>query len=249
MEKTESGSRRTRWQDWISFGATGAALFAVATLAAGETVLAGVAAVIAVGGALQARRSSQRQPAPMPYTMRWVLYLPRWPLTAARLRTILQPKPGERILELGPGVGIYALPIASALAPSGRLDAIDIQAEMLADLARRARAAGATNIVAIEGDAQRLPYPDAAFDAAYLVGVLGEVPDPAAALRELRRVLKPDGRLVIGEVLIFDPDALRFPALTRLATDAGFTVQSRLGPSVAYFASFQLSVGVIGNAS
>ena len=60
----------------------------------------------------------------MPYALRWVLYGPRWPLSAARLRRVLDPPPGERILEVGPGVGIYSLPIAAALRelrPGGRL--------------------------------------------------------------------------------------------------------------------------------
>jgi ubiquinone/menaquinone biosynthesis C-methylase UbiE len=127
----------------------------------------------------------------MPFGLRWVLYLPRWPLTEARLRTILAPRPGERILEIGPGVGIYALPIAAALTPGGSLDVIDIQPEMLAVLDRRAHASGVRNITANRGDAQRLPYEDAAFDAAYVIGVLGEIPDPASALKELRRVLQP----------------------------------------------------------
>jgi trans-aconitate 2-methyltransferase len=53
-----------------------------------------------------------------------------------------------------------------------------------------------TNITATQGDARRLPYGNAAFDAAYLVAVLGEIPDEDAALRELARALKPGGRLI-----------------------------------------------------
>jgi ubiquinone/menaquinone biosynthesis C-methylase UbiE len=176
----------------------------------------------------------------MPYALRWVLYFPRWPLTAARLIAILQPRPGERLLELGPGVGIYSLPIAAALEPGGRVDALDVQPEMLAALTRRARAAGVANISAVEGDAQRLPYPDATFDGAYVIGVLGEIPDGAAALRELRRVLKPEGRLVVGEVLGLDPDAVKLSALREMASAAGFAFESRLGPRIGYFARFSL---------
>jgi len=170
-----------------------------------------------------------------------MLFLPRWPTTVARLRAILEPQPGERILEVGPGVGIYALPIAAALGPSGTLEVFDIQADMLAALARRARAAGVTNLVATEGDAQRLPYSDASFDAAYLIGVLGEIPDPSLALHELRRVLKPGGRLVVGEVIFADPDAVRLPALVALARRAGLTLERRLGPRFGYFARLRLA--------
>jgi ubiquinone/menaquinone biosynthesis C-methylase UbiE len=76
---------------------------------------------------------------------------------------------------------------------------------MLDDVMSRARTQGITNIRAARG----LPYGDGTFDAAYLVGVLGEIPDEPTALRELRRVLKPNGRLVIGEVF-FDPDFVRW---------------------------------------
>jgi ubiquinone/menaquinone biosynthesis C-methylase UbiE len=75
---------------------------------------------------------------------------------------------------------------------------LDIHYKMLENLQRRAVKAGITNIVATQGDAQALPYPRHRFDVAYVIGTLGEIPDTAAALRELRRVLEPTGRLVIG---------------------------------------------------
>jgi ubiquinone/menaquinone biosynthesis C-methylase UbiE len=79
--------------------------------------------------------------------------------------------------------------------------AADLQQEMLDHTMRRAAEAGVRTIEPRRGDARELPYADATFDAAYLVAVLGEVPDPDAALRELARILKPGGRLVVGAVL------------------------------------------------
>jgi len=237
----ETTTRRPRPHDLASFAAVLAGLGALAALVSGNGALAAACAATALGAAVLARRSSRRQPGPMPYALRWVLFLPRWPTTVARLRAILEPRPGERILEVGPGVGIYALPIAAALGARGTLEALDIQGEMLAALARRARAAGVTNLITAEGDAQRLPYADASFDAAYLVGVLGEVPDLSLALRELRRVLKPDGRLVVGEVIVADPDAIRLPVLCELARQAGLALEHRLGPRFGYFARFRLA--------
>ena len=69
---------------------------------------------------------------------------------------------------------------------------------------RRAREAGLGNMVPTQGDARELPYDDDAVDGAYLVTVLGEIPDQEAALRELARVVRPGGRVVVGE-LIGDP--------------------------------------------
>ncbi|NUP07490.1 MAG: class I SAM-dependent methyltransferase [Polyangiaceae bacterium] len=230
--------RKARLTDWASVVAGTSAIAAAAAVALGKVPLAGACAAVCAGAILGARWSSQRGPSPMPYSLRWVLYLPRWPLSAHRLRVMLHPRPGERILELGPGVGIYSLPISAALRPTGVLEVLDIQAEMLATLQERARAAGAENIVATLGNAQRLPYADRSFDAAYVIGVLGELPDPDAALKEIGRVLKPGGRLVVGEALVIDPDGVRLTALREMAARAGFMFDRRLGPGAAYFAKF-----------
>jgi ubiquinone/menaquinone biosynthesis C-methylase UbiE len=94
--------------------------------------------------------------------------------------------------------------------------------------------------VPTQGDAQKLPYADRTFDAAYLIGVLGEIPDAGMALRELRRVLKPGGRLVISELLI-DPDFISLPALREQAREAGFVYERSAGPRFAYSAVFRLA--------
>jgi ubiquinone/menaquinone biosynthesis C-methylase UbiE len=82
--------------------------------------------------------------------------------------------------------------------------------------------------------AEALPFPDDWFDAAYLVTVLGEIPRPAAALAELRRVLKPGGRLVIGEFV--DRHHLTLTTLMGLANDAGLHFRRRTGVPLAYYA-------------
>jgi ubiquinone/menaquinone biosynthesis C-methylase UbiE len=102
---------------------------------------------------------------------------------------------------------------------------------------RRSREAGITNIVPQQGDARRLPYADGTFDGAYLIGVLGEIPDEGAALREIRRVLKPSGRLVVGEIF-FDPDFVRFGPLQTRAGEAAFAFERRIGGSLSYLARF-----------
>jgi ubiquinone/menaquinone biosynthesis C-methylase UbiE len=139
------------------------------------------------------------------------------------------------VLEVGPGTGYYTLPVAQWLGASGTLHIVDVQPRMLEHTLRRARDRGLANVKAVEGDARRLPYPDATFDAAYLVAVLGEIPDQDTALRELRRVLKPDGRLVVGE-LFGDPHMLSSRALSRRAPAADLSFERRVGPSFGYFA-------------
>lgn len=227
-----------RIQDWASLVAVGAAILAVAAAVGGSLPWAAGWTALAIGAGAAARTWSLKYPGPMPHLVRWVLLLPRGPNGPAQLERVLRPRSGERILEIGPGVGVHALPIASSLLPDGVLEVLDVQQKMLDDLKRRAEKAGITNIVARQGDAQKLPYSDRAFDAAYLVGVLGEIPDEAAALRELQRILKPEGRLVIGEVLL-DPDYVSPSTLRRKAQEAGFVFERKVGPAVAYFALFR----------
>jgi len=188
-------------------------------------------------GAYVAR--SRRNPSACPYGQSLVLEVPRPFFTRARLRAMLAPNPGGRVLEVGPGRGYYALDIARRLLPGGTLDILDLQPGMLDVTMRRAAGRALPNIVPTHGDAQALPYADSTFDAAYLVATLGEAPDPDAVLRELRRVLKPDGRLVVGEGLP-DPHMVPFAVLQTRTEAAGLRVERRLGRNLAYFASFRV---------
>jgi SAM-dependent methyltransferase len=214
-------------------------LLALGLAFASHPRLAVASAALALALDVAGRAWSRRSPVPMPYYMRWVLRLPRGPHAPARVLRLLRPRPGERILEIGPGIGVHAIPVAEALRPDGVLEALDVQQPMLDELARNAARRGLTNLVTRLGDAQQLPYPDASFDAAYLVSVLGEIPDARAALRELRRVLKPDGRLLICE-LFFDPDFVALPVLCEQAAEAGFRLERTAGFRFSYTASFRL---------
>ena len=201
-------------------------------LAWGATGLLGAALL-----ALTLRRL--KNPAPCPYGQRFALELPRPFLIRTRFRSVLAPEPGENMLEVGPGTGYYGLHVARWLEPGGTLDVIDIQEEMLAHTMRRARELGISNVVPARGDARSLPYPDDGFDAVYLVATLGEIPDQEKALAELRRVLGPGGRLVVGEGQP-DPHMIPFGALRERAERAGLRFERRLGGRFGYFAGFRV---------
>lgn len=216
---------------WLFHAEIGAWLLAFTLTIAAKPRWAIASVLLALAADVAGRLWSRQSPVPMPYFMRWTLLVPRGPHSPARVQRLLQPRGGERILEIGPGVGVHAIPIAKALQPDGILAVLDLQPEMLEELTRRASRHGLRNV-------QHLPYADASFDAAYLVSVLGEIPDPRCALRELRRVLKSDGRLLVCEVLL-DPDFISLPALRALAGEVGFVFDRRSGVRAAYSALFR----------
>ncbi|OAQ54263.1 hypothetical protein HTG_01625 [Natrinema mahii] len=199
--------------------------------------LLGLALLAGLGYALRWRSN----PSPCPYAQRHAIDLPRPVITRSRLRDVLEPRPGERLLEVGPGTGYYTRTVARAVAPSGTVHAIDVQSEMVEHLRTRTRADGDSNVEPVRGDARSLPYPDDAFDAAYLVLVLGEIPDQERALDELERVLKPGGRLVVGESLP-DPHFVGFGRLRRRVERRGLTFEDRVGTRAGYFARFDAGV-------
>jgi SAM-dependent methyltransferase len=195
-------------------------------------LLTGIALVTA--GAWWARK----HPSACPYAARFFVEGPHPGIPRKRLLEALEPAPGEQILEIGPGTGYYALDVASRL-DGGKLAIFDIQQKFLDHTVRAGAERGISNIEPMQGDAQRLPYVDESFDAAYLVTVLGEIPDQDGALAELRRVLKPSGRLVVGETFVGDPHMVPFGGLRERAERAGLRFERRIGSPLGYFALFR----------
>src|ERR671918_1550083 len=155
-------------------------------------------------------------PSPLPYSQRLFVEGPHPFLGRQRLREILEPEPGERLLEIGPGTGYHSLPVARWISPKGTLEIVDVIPEWLDHTVREAERQGLANVVPTRADATSLPFEDRSFDSAFLVQVLGEVPDQEAALRELRRVVKPGGRVVVGESVL-DPHVVTRRVLRRRA--------------------------------
>jgi ubiquinone/menaquinone biosynthesis C-methylase UbiE len=182
----------------------------------------------------------RRKTTPFPYSQRWMLDKEFPFLSRERLCEALAPRPDERILEIGSGTGLFSVPVAQLLEPGGKLDAFDIQQAMLDHTLHVATEQNVGNLVATCGDARRLPYAEDTFDAAFMMTVLGEIPNQEAALGELRRVLKANGRLVVGE-FIFDWHAVPLGVLKRRAKRQGFSFESRLGPRLSYIARFSTS--------
>jgi arsenite methyltransferase len=107
-------------------------------------------------------------------------------------------QPGEHVLDVGCGPGFYVKELLDQVGVDGSVTGVDVSRAMLAVAAQRVEEH--ENIAFYEAEATTLPVPDGAFDAALSVQVLEYVPDVAAALAEIHRVLRPGGRIVIWDV-------------------------------------------------
>jgi ubiquinone/menaquinone biosynthesis C-methylase UbiE len=109
---------------------------------------------------------------------------------------------------------------------------------MLEHTMGKARSRGLTNVSSTEADATRLPHGDESFDAAVMITTFGEIPDGDAALREVHRVLRPGGRLIIGELAVGDPHFSRLSSIRPRAEAVGLPPDGHSGVPLAYFARF-----------
>jgi ubiquinone/menaquinone biosynthesis C-methylase UbiE len=180
----------------------------------------------------------RKNPSACPYGQRFWVEAPHPFITRERLRETLDPRPGERVLEIGPGTGYYTLDLAEWVGSDGTIEIFDLQQEFLDHTMERAADRGLSNVRATQGDARALPYEDDSMDAVVLVAVLGEILDPDAAIREIARVLRPGGHLVVGE-LLGDPHFTTPRRLERYAQRAALRVVRRNGPSFGYFARIE----------
>ena len=109
---------------------------------------------------------------------------------------------GESVVDVGCGAGIDSLIAARMVGPRGRVVGIDMTPAMLHRARRCAVEGKFTNVVFHEGLAESLPVADESADVIISNGVLNLFPDKLTALREMARVLKPGGRLQIGDILV-----------------------------------------------
>jgi demethylmenaquinone methyltransferase/2-methoxy-6-polyprenyl-1,4-benzoquinol methylase len=160
---------------------------------------------------------------------------PRW---RRALVDAIDPRPGQRILDVATGTGLVAAQLARRGATVVGLDQSE---QMLA----AARARLGDGIELVRGEAERLPLPDAAFDALTFTYLLRYVDDPGATLRELARVVKPGGRIGMVEFGVPPRRSARWlwrahtraglPAIGRLVSPAWVEVGRFLGSSIEGF--------------
>lgn len=116
----------------------------------------------------------------------------------AALARFAEPRPGERLLDLGCGRGASLFPAAEAVGPTGTAVGIDLAPGMVAATAADARERGLDRVRVQVGDAEAPDFPDGSFDLLLSGLVIFFLPDPAAAVRAYARLLRPGGRLALS---------------------------------------------------
>jgi ubiquinone/menaquinone biosynthesis C-methylase UbiE len=191
---------------------------------------------VAVGAQAGARVGCEWIPHPLPHQFAKLLDVP------LRLRyrdpiETLDPfgfTAGMDVLELGCGTGLFTQEIARRVGHEGLVHAVDIQKPMLALARRRIEKVGmAERVRFYHAGANALPLTDNSVDIAVLISVLAEIPDKLGALAEVRRVLRPGGRLAIGEEMP-SPAYLPSGATRRLAEARGLRVAGKRGSAFCY---------------
>jgi SAM-dependent methyltransferase len=140
---------------------------------------------------------------------RWNLAAPGWLARADRMEAAgmpvsawlvdaIAPQPGHTVLELAAGTGDVGLLVAELVTPGGEVIVSDFSPGMLTAAQERARARGVANVRFRQIDAESIDWPAASLDAVICRWGLMLLADPGAALREIRRVLRPGRRLALA---------------------------------------------------
>jgi ubiquinone/menaquinone biosynthesis C-methylase UbiE len=182
------------------------------------------------------RFASRRRTLPCPVWLSWMVELDNPFTKTNRSKVIIEHldlRPGMAVLDVGCGPGRLTLPIAKAVGTGGEVVAVDIQPGMLQRVHEKARAMNIANVRTVQAAVGDGKLERDRFDKALLVTVLGEIPDRAAALREIYHALKPGGILSVTEV-IFDPHFQGQRTVAQLARAAGFREKARFGNRFAF---------------
>ncbi|MFW9943334.1 MAG: class I SAM-dependent methyltransferase [Candidatus Thorarchaeota archaeon] len=149
-------------------------------------------------------------------------------------------KPGMTVIEIGPGKGNYTKAIAKNILPEGKVYAIDIQESIISRLKKKIEKESITNIIPKIDDTYNLSFEGETIDRVLMIACLPEIPDPIRSLKEIKRVLKPNGLISLSEMLP-DPDYPRRKTEKKWAKEAGFELDEQFGNWFIYQLNFKKS--------
>jgi ubiquinone/menaquinone biosynthesis C-methylase UbiE len=145
---------------------------------------------------------------------------------------------GMKILEVGPGKGSYTKAVAENVLPDGIVYAIDIQKSVINNLKKRIEKENIKNIIAKVDDAYNVSFENESMDRIFLIACLPEMSEPIRALKEFKRVLKPDGLVCLCE-LFPDPDYPLRRTEIKWANEAGLEISEKFGNWFVYQLNFR----------
>jgi len=180
-------------------------------------------------------------PFPAPYFVTAIIDNPlrrNWVQKASTIADRMDLKPGMTLIEIGPGKGGYTEIIAKSI-PDGTIYAVDISEKVCMKLTKRLKKRKITNIIPVLGDVLDLTYfTDASIDRIYSISAFPEIPDHVKALKEMARVLKPNGIIALSEIWI-DPDFPRRTTERKWGLAAGLKIKAEFG----HWYQYQLHFG------
>ncbi len=148
--------------------------------------------------------------------------------------------PGDRVIDIGPGMGYFTIPLARLVGPEGHILAIDIQEKMLSGLKSRAEKNGVSERIEVYLASQKSLGIHEKADFILAFWMVHEVPDQARLFREIRDILKPNGSLLLVEPILHvrRKDFLR---TVQSAIEAGLVVKE--SPRIRLSQSALLGLG------
>lgn len=151
-------------------------------------------------------------------------------------------EPGMHLVDFGCGSGYFSVSLAETIGPGGVLYAVDQRTEMLEAMKDRITSLGLDNIRCLNNHESDIPLKASSVDGVFMATVYHELASPAAVVREVMRILKPDGRLMVIDWRPIEEEIgpglhhrVEPEAVIQVAQEAGFEFSGEIGIHNSFF--------------